>query len=489
MTKQSQAFPEGFLWGGATAANQMEGGFGEGEKGLNIADVLPGGKKRLSILAEPGFNFEIDKETYTYPNHEGIDFYHRYKEDIALFAEMGFKVFRMSIAWTRIFPKGDEKEPNEAGLAFYDRVFDELHKHGIEPVVTISHYEMPVNLVKEYGGWRSREVVTFFERYVHAIFNRYKGKVKYWMTFNEINSGLMMPIMGLGFSIEKEEDKFTPTFQAFHHQFVASSLAVKACREIMPEAQIGCMIIFAPVYAFDSNPENQLHALQEERLFNYYCADVQVRGEYSPFVKRYFDQNGIELDIKEGDLELLKEHTVDYIGFSYYMSRTEKKHKSAEDNVHGNILSGVKNPFLEASDWGWEIDLIGLRVSLNKLYERYEVPLFIVENGLGAYDEIEADGSIQDDYRIDYLKKHVEAMRAAVNEDGVDLMGYTSWGCIDLVSASTGEMSKRYGYIYVDKHDDGSGTLERRRKKSFYWYQKVIETNGAELSLSTPVES
>ena len=472
-------FPKGFLWGGATAANQIEGGFGEGNKGLNIADVLPGGKERLEILSKPGFDFEIRPDKY-YPNHEAIDFYHRYKEDIALFAEMGFKVFRMSIAWSRIFPKGDELEPNEAGLAFYDDVFDELLKYGIEPVVTISHYEMPLYLVKEYGGWRNRKVVEFFDRYVETIFNRYKDKVKYWMTFNEINSGLMMPIMGLGFAIEKEEDRYKPTFQAFHHQFVASAKAVLRARELMPEAKIGCMIIFAPIYPYDSNPENVMYALEQEELFNYFCTDVQVRGEYSPFMKRYFEKHGIELDIEEGDLELLKKGTVDYIGFSYYMSRTEKKDKSNLEEVHGNILQGVKNPYLKASDWGWEIDPIGLRISLNKLYNRYQVPLFIVENGLGAYDEVEEDGSINDDYRIDYLRSHIEQMAEAL-EDGVDLMGYTSWGCIDLVSASTGEYSKRYGFIYVDKHDDGSGTLERKKKKSFYWYKDVIASNGEKL--------
>lgn len=478
MEKQTKRFPERFLWGGATAANQMEGGFYEGGKGLNIADVLPGGKGRLKILQDPGFNFEIDKTKYDYPNHDGIDFYNRYKEDISLFAEMGFKSFRMSIAWTRIFPNGDELEPNEEGLAFYDRVFTELEKHGIEPVVTISHYEMPVNLVKTYGGWRNREVIGFFERYVNAILNRYKNKVKYWMTFNEINSGLIMPIMGLGFSINKEEDKYEPTFQAFHHQFVASALAVKACHEIIPESQIGCMIIYAPVYSYDCDPQNELYALQEERLFNYFCADVQVRGKYPTFIQSYFKKHNIELDIQEGDLELIKEHTVDYIGFSYYMSRTEKKEKTEQEKAQGNIMAGIKNPFLKASDWGWEIDPTGLRISLNKLYDRYEVPLFVVENGLGAYDEIEEDGTIHDDYRINYLREHMIAMRDAIQEDGVEMIGYTSWGCIDLVSASTGEMSKRYGYIYVDKHDDGSGTLERKKKNSFFWYKDVINTNG-----------
>ncbi|WP_147534382.1 glycoside hydrolase family 1 protein [Bacillus marasmi] len=481
MTQKSIRFPEGFLWGGATAANQMEGGFHEGNKGLNIADVLPGGKVRLKVLHEPGFNFEIDESKYSYPNHEAIDFYHRYKEDIALFAEMGFKVFRLSIAWTRIFPNGDELEPNEEGLAFYDRVFDELHHYGIEPVVTISHYEMPLNLVKEYGGWRNRELTTLFERYARVILKRYQTKVKYWMTFNEINSALIMPIMSMGFAIQKEEDRYQPIYQAFHHQFVASALAVKACHEIIPGSKIGCMILYAPVYSVDANPLNQLHALQEERIFNYFCGDVQVRGEYPSFIQDYFNKHGIELAIQAGDLELIREYTVDYIGFSYYMSRTEKIDKTKDDMTQGNILFGVKNPFLKVSDWGWEIDPIGLRISLNKLYDRYKVPLFVVENGLGAYDKVEEDGSIQDDYRIDYMREHIAAMRDAIHEDGVDLMGYTSWGCIDLVSASTGEMSKRYGFIYVDKHDDGSGTLDRKRKKSFFWYKDVIASNGEKL--------
>lgn len=474
-------FPKNFLWGGATAANQLEGGYKEGGKGLNTPDVLPGGKVRLSVLKDPGFDFELNNDLYTYPNHEAIDFYHRYKEDIALFAEMGFKSFRMSISWSRIFPKGDELIPSEEGLAFYDRVFDELLKYGIEPVVTISHYEMPLHLVKEYGGWRDRQVVTFFERYVTALFNRYKNKVKYWMTFNEINSSFHMPILGLGFAIQKEEDHYQPTFQAYHHQFVASARAVQLCHEIIPNSQIGCMIVYLPTYSVDSNPENVLYAFQEEQLLNYFCGDVQVRGQYPSFIKRYWKEHGIELEIQPGDLELLKEHTVDYVSFSYYMSRTEKKDKNLEEVGEGNILGGIKNPFLKTSEWGWEIDPIGLRISLNQLHDRYQKPLFVVENGLGAYDKIEEDGSINDHYRIDYLREHIKAMGEAI-EDGVDLMGYTSWGCIDLVSASTGEMSKRYGYIYVDKHDDGSGTLNRMKKKSFDWYQKVIETNGEDLS-------
>jgi len=480
MSKFNYQFPTNFLWGGATAANQLEGAYLEGGKGMNLADVMPGGKVRLKVITNPGFDFKIDKEKYTYPNHEGIDFYHRYKEDIALFAEMGFKAYRMSIAWSRIFPKGNEIEPSEEGLAFYDRVFDECKKYNIEPVVTISHYEIPLYLITEYGGWRSREVIGFFERYATTLFKRYKDKVKYWLTFNEINGATAHPILGLGFSPASEEVRLQESFQGLHHQFVASSLAVKACHEIIPEAQIGCMLIYAPVYSIDCNPENLLYAMKEEQVFNYICGDVQVRGEYPAFSKRFFKENGISIQMEDRDLEILKKYPVDFISFSYYMSRTEKKVKTPEEQASGNIIAGVKNPFLEASDWGWEIDPIGLRIALNQMYDRYRVPLFVVENGLGAYDKVEEDGSINDDYRIDYLRKHIQAMGEAI-EDGVELMGYTSWGCIDLVSASTGEMSKRYGYIYVDKHDDGSGTLERKKKKSFYWYKNVIATNGQEL--------
>ncbi|WP_117170302.1 glycoside hydrolase family 1 protein [Paraliobacillus sediminis] len=477
----SNVFPKGFLWGGATAANQFEGGFHEGGKGLNLADVLPGGKEnRLKLLSDTGFDFEMDKSKYTYPNHEGIDFYHRYKEDIALFAEMGFKTFRLSIAWSRIFPNGDELEPNEEGLAFYDRVFDELAKYNIEPLVTIAHYETPLHLIKEYGGWRNRKLVDYFERYVTVLFNRYKDKVKYWLTFNEINGATHMPILGLGFSPKNEETRLQESFQGLHHQFVASAKAVQLGHEIIPESQIGCMLIYAPVYAFDSNPENVTFAQEEARIFNNFCGDIHVRGEYPTFTNRYFKENKIELDILDGDLELIKEGTVDFISFSYYMSRTDKKNKTPEEIGQGNLIGGVKNPFLKASDWGWEIDPEGLRIALNELYGRYQVPLFIVENGLGAYDKVEEDGSINDDYRIDYLRGHINAMREAI-KDGVEVMGYTSWGCIDLVSASSGEMSKRYGFIYVDKHDDGSGSLERSRKKSFFWYQNVIATNGEEL--------
>ena len=470
-------FPKGFLWGGATAANQFEGAYDEDGKGLTVADVLPGGKIRQAMLKglEP-FTAKVMPDRYTYPNHTGIDFYHRYKEDIALFAEMGFKCFRLSVSWARIFPCGIEEQPNEAGLQFYDNVFDELLAHNIEPVVTISHYEMPVHLMETYGGWKSRELISLFERYAKVLFERYGNKVKYWMTFNEINSAFMMPLMSLGFQQGTDEE----IFQALHHQFVASGLAVKACRERLPEARIGCMIISAPVYPYSCNPDDVMAAMEKQRKFNYYCTDVMVRGYYPSYSRRYLEEKGISLDIRPGDLDIIAAGRVDHIAFSYYMSLTEKKDRSDVEVAAGNILSGVKNSYLKASQWGWEIDPVGLRLALNAMYERYQIPLFIVENGLGARDQVEADGSIQDSYRIEYMRDHLLAVREAI-ADGVEVMGYTSWGCIDLVSASTGEYAKRYGFIYVDKQDDGSGTLARIPKQSFYWYKDTIESNGENL--------
>ncbi|CCK20461.1 glycoside hydrolase family 1 protein [Pseudolactococcus laudensis] len=474
-------FPKGFLWGGATAANQLEEAYNVDGKGLSVSDAMPGGKIRWGILNSEDFDWSIDETKYTYPNHKGIDHYHRYKEDIALFAEMGFKCYRFSIAWTRIFPQGDELEPNEKGLMFYDNLIDECLKYGIEPVITISHYEMPLHLAKEYGGWKNRKLVDFYENFASVVLTRFHQKVKYWMTFNEINSACEIPALSQGMVGATGGSDKQNVFQAWRHQFVASSLAVKIGHELNPNLKIGCMIVYATTYSFDSNPINQLAAMQYNQAFNYFCTDVQVRGEYPAYTARLFKENGVQpLEMAEGDLVLLKAYPVDYIGFSYYMSGVQNITSEDSETVEGNILGGVKNPFLEASDWGWQIDPMGLRLALNELYGRYQVPLFIVENGLGAYDTVEADGTISDDYRIDYLAKHITAMANAI-KDGVDLMGYTPWGCIDLVSASTGEMAKRYGFIYVEKHDDGSGDLSRRRKKSFDWYKTVIATNGEKL--------
>ncbi|KXZ13087.1 6-phospho-beta-glucosidase [Bacillus nakamurai] len=462
-------FPEGFLWGGAVAANQVEGAYKEGGKGLSTADVSPDG------IMSPFHKSDDALNLY----HDGIDFYHRYKEDIALFAEMGFKAFRTSIAWTRIFPNGDEEEPNEEGLQFYDRLFDELKKYNIEPVVTISHYEMPLGLVKNYGGWRNRKIVDFYERYARTVFSRYQDKVKYWMTFNEINVVLHAPFTGGGLVFREGEKKQNTMYQAAHHQFVASALAVKAGHDIIPDAKIGCMIAATTTYPMTPKPEDVLAALQKERSTLFF-SDVQARGSYPGYMKRFFKENGITIEMKDGDEALLKEHTVDYIGFSYYMSMTASTDPEHLAQSEGNLLGGVKNPHLTSSEWGWQIDPKGLRITLNTLYDRYQKPLFIVENGLGAVDQPEKDGSIQDDYRINYLRDHLIEARQAI-ADGVDLIGYTSWGPIDLVSASTAEMKKRYGYIYVDRDNEGKGTFERKKKKSFHWYKDVISTNGESL--------
>ncbi len=476
----TMTFPKGFLWGGATAANQLEGAYLTDGKGLSVADMMPGGKARMATLASEQFNWDVI-EGATYPNHEGIDFYHTFKEDIALFAEMGFKCYRFSIAWSRIFPKGDELEPNEAGLAFYDQVIAECVRHNIEPVITISHYELPLYLATEYGGWQNRKLVDFYERYAKVVLTRYHKDVKYWMTFNEINGALHFPALSMGMVPSTGSTNYTNVFQAWHHQFVASAKATKIAHELDESLQVGCMIIYATTYSYDSNPVNQLAAQEANQEFNYFCADVHARGVYPEFTARMHKKYGVQaLEIEPGDLEIMHQHPVDYIGFSYYMSTVADVTGASTGTSGGNLLGGVKNPFLEASDWGWEIDPIGLRIALNDLSNRYHLPLFIVENGLGAVDTVAADGTIQDDYRIDYLRQHIEQMALGI-QDGAHLIGYTPWGCIDLISASTGEMSKRYGFIYVDRDDQGNGTNERRKKQSFAWYQHVIATNGAEL--------
>lgn len=463
-------FPKDFLWGGAVAANQCEGAYLEDGRGLSIQEFFP-----------KGVNGPITKEP-TSDNLKliGIDFYHRYKEDIKLFAQMGFKVFRTSISWSRIFPKGDEKEPNEKGLKFYDDVFDECHKYGIEPLVTISHYETPYHLSKEYDGWRNRKLIDFYLHYCQVIFNRYNGKVKYWLTFNEINSILHHSYMSGGIYTKPEDLTAKDLYQATHHELVASAAAVKMGHEIMKDALIGCMSLGLPTYPLSAKPEDVIANMKQDWK-NLYFLDVQARGLYPKYMDRYFKDQGFQIEMEAGDEEILK-NTVDFISFSYYMSTCGVADMSGYEVNVGNLIPGVANPHLKASEWKWQIDPEGLRYILNQFYDRYQKPLFIVENGLGARDElvIGEDGTptVNDDYRIKYLHEHLKQVGEAIL-DGVDIMGYTSWGCIDVVSASSAQLSKRYGFIYVDRNDDGSGTLKRYKKKSFEWYKKVIETNGA----------
>lgn len=471
-------FPENFLWGGATAANQYEGGYNEGGRGLANVDVIPIGKDRFQVGLGNKKMFDFE-EGYFYPAQKGVDFYHHYKEDIKLLAEMGFKQFRLSLGWSRIFPNGDDIEPNKEGLDFYRSVFEECRKYGIEPLVTLAHFDVPMNLIKKYGSWRNRKLVDFFVRYSEVVFTEYKDLVKNWLTFNEINMILHMPFMGAGICFEEGEDVNQVKYTAAHHQLVASALVTKLAHEINPDFKIGCMLAGSNTYANTPNPKDVFKSIEADRE-GYFFIDVQSRGYYPNYALKKLERMGVVIPFVDGDKEVLKENTVDFISFSYYSSRLTSADPQVNKKTQGNVIKTLKNPYLEVSEWGWQIDPLGFRITLNSLYDRYQKPLMVVENGLGAKDEL-INRTVEDDYRIDYLRDHIKAMKDAIDLDGVEILGYTSWGCIDLVAASTGEMSKRYGYIYVDRDDSGNGTYKRYKKKSFYWYKKVIETNGEDL--------
>lgn len=482
-TTYEKSFPKGFLWGGATAANQIEGAWNLDGKGLSTAEVVQKAddRRKMSMgdVTEETLAIALaDKTDDLYPKRRGVDFYHHYKEDIALFAEMGFKVYRFSIAWSRIFPQGEDAQPNEAGLIFYDNVLAELAKYDIAPLVTLSHYEMPVVLTQKYNGWAGRETIAAFNRFTETVFNRYHDQVDYWLTFNEINTGTW------GFhetgAIDKglsEREQLQIRYQALHHQFVASAIATKQLHQIDPNAKIGSMLARMQTYPATPKPED-VRAAQLEDEKNLFFTDVQARGEYPEYMNRFFSENGIVIHMAEDDQAILLENPVDFISFSYYMTNVTQ-HNQVDDGV-GNMAVGGRNPYLKESDWGWQIDPVGLRITLNAMWDRYRKPLFIVENGLGALDKLEDDGHVHDQYRIDYLRAHIEQMKESI-KDGVNLLGYTMWGPIDLISFSTSEMSKRYGFIYVDQDDDGKGTLKRIKKDSFTWYKEVIASNGETL--------
>lgn len=490
------AFQKDFLWGGAIAANQAEGAWNKDGRGPAKTDVTTGGS-----VKEPRYVTFIDQDgnpgkvrngqpipdgakyavldDYYYPNHDGIDFYHHYKEDIAMFGEMGMKCLRTSIAWSRIFPNGDDAEPNEKGLTYYEDMFRELHRWGIEPVITISHFETPLALVKKYGGWDNRKLVGFFERYCKVLFERYKDQVKYWMTFNEINNTLKLPYLAAGMVVADDVNAPQRQYQAAHNMFVANALAVKACHEMIPGAKIGCMLSLSTAYPNTCRPEDvmETYQLRQRSLF---FSDVMLRGRYPSYIDRKWEELGVQVQMEPGDLELIAQNTNDYLAFSYYMTSTHIAGMKIRSNTGGHV--GADNPYLEKSKWGWPIDPVGLRFVCNELYDRYQKPMFIAENGLGTADTIDSDGRIRDTARMEYLKKHIEALQQAV-ADGCDIFGYTWWGPIDIVSAGTGEMEKRYGFIYVDKDNQGNGTLQRRKKDSFEYYKKVIASNGQDLEL------
>lgn len=490
-------FPKTFLWGGATAANQFEGGYLEGGKGLSTADVMTSGShtepRRITWLnpetketgsgtMQFGSNTTIPEGTIPavlegeyYPSHQATDFYHHYEEDIALMGEMGFKTFRMSLNWARIFPNGDDATPNEEGLSFYDKVFDECLKYGIKPLVTLSHYETPLNLVIKYGGWTNRKCIDFFETYAKTVIKRYEGKVKYWLTFNEINCMEFGPFMAGGISNGTPQNKA----QGAHNQFVASAKVVKYAHELSQDIQVGQMLAYQPMYAYSCDPKDQLFVMESMQAMLFY-SDVQTGGKYPEYRIKKYEREGIVLEDCPEDYDLLKNYSADFLSFSCYGSSTLTTHEDVLE-ASGNLLMGIKNPYLKTNAWGWATDPACLRLAMNTLYDRYHKPLWVVENGIGWADELTKEGKVHDDYRIEYLRQNFKSMDEGINQDGIELLGYTMWGCIDLISAGTGEMKKRYGFVYVDRDDEGNGSLNRIRKDSFHWYKKVIETAGEEL--------
>lgn len=484
-------FSKDFLWGGATAANQIEGAYLEGGKGVSSADVITLGDKnnpRLVTYKDPegkakqvplfqldgipaGAIFEV-QDDYEYPSHSAIDFYHHYKEDIRLLSESGINTFRMSIAWSRIFPNGYDEHPNEEGLKFYENVFKELKHYNIEPIVTLSHYETPIGLVNRWGSWKDPRTIDCFVRYAKTVFDRYSEYVNYWITFNEMNCIEALPWLAGGIDTRDKE----VTEQAGFHQLLAAAKVVKIGKEMNPNFRFGGMVTYPAMYPYSCNPKDVLLAWQASNFVNFHL-DVQCRGYYPSYKLKALNKSGISLELNDENKAILKEGTVDFVAISYYqslvMSDDETLIKSA-----GNLATGIKNPYLEESEWGWQIDPTGLRLALAYIYDRFQLPIMVVENGLGAEDEVDGQNQINDDYRISYLKEHIRALEQSINEDGVDVLGYTPWGIIDLVSVSTGEMSKRYGIVHVGLDDHGHGSGKRTKKKSFEWYKKVIETNG-----------
>ncbi|WP_390409159.1 family 1 glycosylhydrolase [Lacticaseibacillus jixiensis] len=468
MTEFEQV-PAGFLWGGALSANQVEGAYDQGGKGLNTGDVLTVGdaKHRRQITAT------IQTGVY-YPNQEAIDFYHRYPQDLALLAEMGINALRVSIAWSRIFPHGDEQVPNPQGLAFYDHLFAEMAKHQITPIVTLAHFDLPLGLVADYGGFLDRAVITAFERFAKTVITRYHHQVQYWLTFNEINNQAgadpLLSWVNSGIDVSAQADPKRAVMQASLYEMIASAKVAAWAHEFDPALRIGCMIAYSAVYPLTSAPEDAWAALQQQDAPFFY-SDTMVRGQVPEWARRQWTANHWQLDFTATDEATLAAGSCDYIGFSYYMSRTIQA--AADGHPHQ-----VANPSLAQNAWGWESDALGLRWLLKTLNDRYQIPLMIVENGLGAYDELTEAHQVHDQYRIEYCQAHIAQMQQAIAIDGVKVLGYLAWGIIDLVSFWTGQMDKRYGFIYVDKDDAGNGTLQRYKKDSYYWYQQVIRNQG-----------
>ena len=480
----TKGFPKDFLWGGALSACQAEGAYNEDGKTLTIPEVMKFNSKndrkvtkQVQITMDMIQEAKNDLDIIKYPKRRGINFYNTYKEDIALFAEMGFKVFRYSISWARVFPNGNDSVPNEKALQFYDDLIDECHKYNMEPLITISHFDMPIVLIEKFGGWYNRQLIDLYVKYCDVLFNRYKGKVKYWVTFNEINMSVKAGAKTLGILNEGQEKYEEMLFQGLHHQFVAAATVTKLAHKIDTNNKIGSMVAYFTTYPYTCKPEDALQMQKDDQMKNQFFLDVLNKGEYPYYSKTYFEQRNIQLKIEDEDLSIIRENTADFVGMSYYNSMISSSDPNQLELTSGNVHSVYKNPYLDSNEWGWQIDPIGLRYTLNLIYDRYKLPIFILENSSGFIDKLEKDDTVHDPYRIDFLRKHIEQLKLAI-EDGVEVIGYTMWGPIDMISSGTSEMTKRYGFIYVDQDDYGNGTMKRYKKDSFYWYKHVIETNG-----------
>lgn len=482
-------FDKDFLWGGAIAASQADGAYLQDGKGMDTQDLRyfdaawtkeMRADKKYKRMTKVRFQDALEDEDIShYPFRYGIDFYNNYHEDIKLLAELGLKVFRTSINWARIYPNGDDLMPNEKGIKFYQDLFDECHRYGIKVFATILHYNIPANLMVKYGGWKNRITVDFYLKYTRTLFERIGDRVDYWLPFNEFNAGKFNPYNGVCIIEEEYDSPQNIIFQCLHHQFIANALTIKIGHEILPESKIGGMIARFTTYPATCQPEDVMQMILDDQYSNWFYLDVMARGKYPNYIERYFQKEGITIHKEPGDDEILKNHTIDFTSFSYYFSQVSTT-KQGWEKTSGNLIMANKNPYLETSEWGWQKDPIGLRITLNQIYDRYQLPIFIAENGLGAVDTLTDDLKIHDDYRIDYLKSHIAQMKEAVI-DGVDLIGYTMWGIIDIVSCGSMEMSKRYGVIYVDQDDAGNGTKKRYLKDSFYWYQECIKSNAKDI--------
>ena len=474
MKKTERKFPDHFLWGGAVAANQLEGAWQEDGKGLCIADIneykgnLPPEKRSNAEMTAAYVNELLNDKQKMFPKRYGIDFYHTYPEDLKLLAGIGFNTLRTSINWARIFPNGDDEEPNEGGLAFYDRLFDEFAKYNIEPMVTISHYEMPLNVALKYNGWYNRKTIDMFVKYCETIFRRYKNKVKYWITVNQINLYEHESFNHLGIPADQVENLTDAKYQGLHNELVACAKAMAIGRQINPDFRFGCMLYHANAHPETGSSENMMEAIRQNHM-QYYFTDMSARGGIPSYMWRFYEENNIHVDITPEDEEALKT-TVDFISFSYYYTRNV--------NEQGELIN---NRFIKSTNaWGWGLDPVGLRVALNQYWDRYQLPLMVTENGMGFYDKVEEDGSIHDPYRVEFYREHLKQVKEAIY-DGVDVVGYYAWGPIDIVSCSSCEMEKRYGFIYVDLDNSMHGSAKRSLKDSYAWMKQTIASNGENL--------